>query len=183
MPKRPWIVAALTLTCCILLILAARMPIASEALAGLREPVAAPVSAKVIRVANWDSVLGPSGLSAEPPAITLDSQNVRGILGSEARSAADEDMGRVVDVIVDRNGAPRAAVIDFGGFLGVGSRKIAIDWSAVRFTGLNRVTLLLTRDQVKAAPAYETGSKSIVAVGPSPEFVQSRVTDRTPELY
>ena len=90
-------------------------------------------------------------------------------------------MGRIVDVIVDRSGAARAAVIDFGGFLGVGSRKIAIDWDAMRFTGLNRVTLDLTRDQVKAAPAYETGSKSIVVLGASPEFARSRLTERTPE--
>ena len=48
-------------------------------------------------------------------------------------SAANEDMGRVVDVIVKRNGEVRAAVIDFGGFLGVGSRTIAVDWSALRF--------------------------------------------------
>ena len=34
----------------------------------------------------------------------------------------------VVDVLVDRSGLPLGAVIDFGGFLGVGSRKIAIDW-------------------------------------------------------
>ena len=90
-------------------------------------------------------------------------------------------MGRVVDVIVDRSGAARAAVIDFGGFLGVGSRKIAIDWSAMRFTGLDHVTLDLTRDQVKAAPAYEPGKKPIIVLGASPEFARSRVTARMPE--
>ncbi len=42
-------------------------------------------------------------------------------------------MGHIVDVIVDRAGAVRAAVIDFGGFLGVGSRKIVVDWSALHF--------------------------------------------------
>ena len=42
-------------------------------------------------------------------------------------------MGRIVDVIVDRTGTVRAAVIDFGGFLGVGSRKIVVDWSALHF--------------------------------------------------
>jgi len=39
-------------------------------------------------------------------------------------------MGRIVDVIVDLAGVVRAAVIDFGGFLGVGSRKIVVDWNA-----------------------------------------------------
>ena len=53
----------------------------------------------------------------------------------------------------------RAAVIDFGGFLGVGSRKIAVDWNALSFDadGEKRdvVTIELTRDQVKTAPEYK----------------------------
>ncbi len=56
-----------------------------------------------------------------------------GVLGRDVRSPANEDMGHIVDVIVDRTGTVRAAVIDFGGFLGVGSRKIVVDWNALRF--------------------------------------------------
>jgi len=168
MRKRPWIIAALTSACCLLL-LAASFSVAPE----IRASLISPASAKIIRVNSM--------FTDEPPAITLDTQDVRGILGSAVRSATDEDMGRIVDVIVDRSGTTRAAVIDFGGFLGVGSRKIAIDWNAMRFTGLNRITLDLTRDQVKAAPAYEAGSKSIVVLGASPEFARSRVTERTLE--
>src|SRR6516164_3284608 len=68
----------------------------------------------------------PSLDSIQPPlAVMLDSQSVDGILGKEVRSSADENMGRIIDVVVDRMAQPRAAVIDFGGFLGVGSRKIA----------------------------------------------------------
>jgi len=48
----------------------------------------------------------------------------------EVRSAAGENMGRIVDVVVDPSGQVRAAVIDFGGFLGVGSPRIAVDWGA-----------------------------------------------------
>ena len=53
----------------------------------------------------------------------------------------------------------RAAIIDFGGFLGVGSRKIAVDWSALHFGGgVKRegdIRLALTQDQLKAAPEYK----------------------------
>ena len=59
--------------------------------------------------------------------------DAHGMLGRDVRSAADENMGRIVDVIVDRAGQVRAAVIDFGGFLGVGSRKIVVDWNALHF--------------------------------------------------
>jgi PRC-barrel domain len=104
-----------------------------------------------------------------PPSVTiLNNHDVEGVLGREVLSAADENMGRIVDVIVDRGGKVHAAIIDFGGFLGVGSRKIAVDWSALHFPPSAqpgaRVTLELTRDQVKAAPEYQEG-KPIVVLG------------------
>jgi hypothetical protein len=92
-----------------------------------------------------------------PAAMTFDREEAQGVLGREVRSAADENMGRIIDVIVDRAGTVRAAVIDFGGFLGVGSRKIAVDWTALHFTavdGKDRITVGFTKDQVKAAPEY-----------------------------
>ena len=93
---------------------------------------------------------------AAPSVTVIGARDAHGILGREVRSAANEDMGRVVDVIVDREGNVRAAVIDFGGFLGVGSRKIVVDWGALRFGGVankrDSITLDLTKAQVSAAP-------------------------------
>jgi hypothetical protein len=80
------------------------------------------------------------------------------ILGKEVLSAKGEDMGRIVDVLFDEKGEPRAAVIDFGGFLGVGTRKIAISWSALRFDlgeKKNVIALDVGREQLKAAPEYK----------------------------
>jgi hypothetical protein len=80
------------------------------------------------------------------------------ILGKEVLSAKGEDMGRIVDVLFDEKGEARAAVIDFGGFLGMGTRKIAISWSALRFDlgeKKNVIALDLGREQLKAAPEYK----------------------------
>lgn len=187
MRKRPWIIAAMISACW--LVLAAAYPLASQVLASPRMQRATPAPAQGAQVAREDATSGVGEGDArvdEQPAdatsaTTLDRSNVRAVLGSAVRSSADEDMGRVVDVIVDRAGTARAAVIDFGGFLGVGSRKIAIDWNAMRFIGLNHITLDLTRDQVKAAPEYQADSKSFVVLGVSPELMRLRVTERTPE--
>ena|SRR5437762_5876905 len=107
---------------------------------------------------------------AEPSVTVLGSRQAQSILGKDVRSSADENMGRIVDVIVDRSGRVRAAVIDFGGFLGVGSRKIAVDWNALSFapdsSKRDVVTLELTRDQVKAAPEYKD-RQSVVVLGAS----------------
>jgi hypothetical protein len=52
--------------------------------------------------------------------------------------------------------------------LGVGSRKIAVDWNALSFPPpgekAGRVTLEFTRDRVKAGPEYQDG-KPVVVLG------------------
>ena len=106
-----------------------------------------------------------------PPSVTvIGATDARGILGRDVRSAAGENMGRIVDVIVDRAGTVRAAVIDFGGFLGVGSRKIVVDWAALHFGQVTNkkesIWLELTLEQVKAAPEYKEDT-SIVVLGAS----------------
>ncbi len=42
------------------------------------------------------------------------SHDVQGALGKEVRSGTGENLGRIVDVLVDQGGQVRAAVIDFG---------------------------------------------------------------------
>jgi hypothetical protein len=108
---------------------------------------------------------------APPASVTIiGAREAHGVLGREVRSPADEDMGRIVDVIVDRAGVVRAAVIDFGGFLGVGSRKIVVDWNALHFGRVadksDSITLELTKEQVTAAPEYKE-DMPIVVLGAS----------------
>jgi hypothetical protein len=105
--------------------------------------------------------------AAPPPSVTIiGAGDAHGMLGRDVRSPADEDMGHIVDVIVDRSGAVRAAVIDFGGFLGVGSRKIVVDWNALHFGRVtsksDSITLELTKDQVSAAPEYKEDTPIVV---------------------
>lgn len=104
---------------------------------------------------------------APPPSVTvIGARDAHGILGRDVRSAANENMGRIVDVIVDREGTVRAAVIDFGGFLGVGSRKIVVDWNALHFGQVanksDSITLELNKEQVSAAPEYKEDTPLIV---------------------
>jgi len=104
-----------------------------------------------------------------PPSVTIiGARDALGVLGRDVRSPTDQDMGHIVDVIVDLTGAVRAAVIDFGGFLGVGSRKIVVDWNALHFGHVankgDSITLDLTKEQVTAAPEYQE-DKPIVVLG------------------
>jgi hypothetical protein len=80
-------------------------------------------------------------------------------------------MGRVVDLLLDRDAQLHAVVIDFGGFLGVGSRKIAIDWQLVRFAPEDRdapLVLSLGKAEIQAAPEYRDTAQAPVMVGRPP---------------
>jgi PRC-barrel domain len=108
-----------------------------------------------------------------PPDYTelLPPREVMALMGSKVRDPAGEDMGLVVDVVVDRSGKPRALVIDFGGFLGVGSRKIGIDWRLVDFRPENHdapVLLHIGRPEVQAAPEFVPGVEPLRMLGPPP---------------
>jgi sporulation protein YlmC with PRC-barrel domain len=110
----------------------------------------------------------PDAGNSGTPAMVFDDQEVSSILGKGVRSNAGEDMGRIVDVIVSRDGQIHAAIIDFGGFLGIGTRKIAVDWNALNFAPVGKpgaITLELTRNQVRLAPEYKRGVPVVVVVG------------------
>ena len=91
------------------------------------------------------------------------------VLGHPVRGPDGHEIGRIIDLLVDQAGHPRAAVIDFGGFMGVGSRKIAVDWHELHFAPGEPdkpITLGLTPDQIKAAPEYKPGSTPTVVTAP-----------------
>jgi hypothetical protein len=117
-------------------------------------------------VSATDNPKPESRAAVEPTVTVIDGAAVRGILGRTVQGADGKDMGRIVDIMVDPGGQVRAAIIDFGGFLGVGSRKIAVSWNALHFAGAvkNRddIKLEATRDQLKAAPEYRDGNPVVV---------------------
>jgi hypothetical protein len=113
--------------------------------------------------------------AAEPaasgtPATVVDDDQIGSVLGKKVKSPAGEDMGRIVDVLVDRSGAVRAAVVDFGGFFGVGTRKIAVDWHALHFGAgakSDAATADLPAERLRVSPVYKEG-EPVVILGPSP---------------
>jgi hypothetical protein len=111
----------------------------------------------------------------EPAAQELIYQGeATSILGRQVRDPEARLVGRIVDVLVDDAGQPRAAIIDFGGFMGVGDRHIAVAWRALRFAPaarLGTITLDMTLDQIKATPEYRRPAQAaappvVVAVPP-----------------
>jgi hypothetical protein len=103
-------------------------------------------------------VVGVTNLSA--PALASDLQfpatlaTLESVLGKDVSTLREADSGRVIDVLIDERGHLRAAVVEFGGFLGIGTRKVAVDWTAFRFAGKS-IWVDVTRDQLRTAPEYK----------------------------
>ncbi len=111
----------------------------------------------------------------ETPAVLVDDKRLESILGKGVQSASGETLGNVTDILVDSDGAVRAAIVDFGGFLGVGVRKIAVAWSALHFVqGKSAITAVLNmnKDQLRVAPEYHAG-EPIVIIGAEPKPAQT----------
>ena len=105
----------------------------------------------------------PAAVQSVPPG------DAEAILGQRVTDPDGKDIGRLVDVLVDANGQPQAAVIDFGGFMGVGNRKIAVVWSSLRFNpgdAKRKVALEMTPDQIKTAPEFRDPTKAAPVVTP-----------------
>jgi hypothetical protein len=79
------------------------------------------------------------------------------ILGREVTNR-EGDSGRVIDVLVDLDGYSGAVVVEFGGFMGIGSRKVAVAWGALHFVREGDRSLLtadVTREQIRDTPEYK----------------------------
>lgn len=112
------------------------------------------------------------------PAVVLDDNRVESLLGKEVSGAGGEKLGRIVDVLVGRAGELRAAVVDFGGFLGVGTRKVAVAWSTLTF-GDNGPVLAMTAEELRVTPEYRAGEPVVVVGAPkSPAEHTTRAGDQ-----
>jgi PRC-barrel domain len=136
----------------------------------------------------------PAAAAAAAPADGIDAKvrpiegSVESVLGKKVQGSKGDDLGRVVDVLADDGGRVRAAVIEFGGFLGVGNRRIAVDWSLLRFHPEDEdhaLVLSVNVQTLQSVPEYKNSphpqaltspqsptSQQVPAAAPPPNAVQ-----------
>lgn len=94
------------------------------------------------------------------PAEQVAPTELTGLLGHAVVDAGGAELGRIVDLLVDGQGLVRAVVVDVGGFMGVGNRKVAVAWSALRFAARKTgpvVSIMISPDRIKAWAEYIAG--------------------------
>jgi hypothetical protein len=77
--------------------------------------------------------------------------------GTPVINADGEHIGQIEDVaIAKRTGQVAYAVLSFGGFLGIGEKYHPLPWQLLTYDpASNAYVISLTKDQLKAAPAYD----------------------------
>jgi hypothetical protein len=71
---------------------------------------------------------------------------------------ADNKIGTVDDVLVDKTGKIHAAMVGVGGFLGMGEKDVAVPFESLNLTQKNNkwyLTMNATKDELKTAPGFK----------------------------
>ena len=101
-----------------------------------------------------------SGSRAQPtaasPAAGVPLQSVQALIGTNVVGTTGRDAGEVRNLLIDNQGRVRAAVVEWGGFLGIGSREAMVPIERIRLgQGNERAQLAMTREELEALPRYD----------------------------
>jgi sporulation protein YlmC with PRC-barrel domain len=75
------------------------------------------------------------------------------MIGSAVYDVQNRKIGRIKDLVLDRDGQVASVVVDVGAFLGMGGKYVAVNLRDFK-TDHNRLTLDLTKEQLQQAQAY-----------------------------
>src|SRR5690606_4201735 len=89
----------------------------------------------------------------ERQALTADNLTGATVIGPN-----NEDIAEVGDILLDQSGQIEAMLIDFGGFLGIGQKRVAVGLDNIDFASNENGDIVVytdfTREQLEAAPEY-----------------------------
>jgi hypothetical protein len=107
------------------------------------------------------ALVSPVGAAMSQPEPIPSQAKLDSVLGRDVTPPKGVEAGRIVDVLIDGNGQVHAFVVEFGGFLGIGTRKIAVERAAFRFTD-RKIMVDVSGAQVQAAREYTAGNQPYV---------------------
>jgi sporulation protein YlmC with PRC-barrel domain len=95
-----------------------------------------------------------AAMTAPAPGMFPMATDTERLIGRDVLGADGSRVGDLENLLIDTNGRVRAAIIEFGGFLGIGTNKVAVPWDQLQITD-DRIATNLTREQVRAMPRWE----------------------------
>ncbi len=94
--------------------------------------------------------------SADLATKTATAVDMDKLIGHSVKNAADEKIGDINSIYVDKNGKIVSVIVGIGGFLGVGEREVAIAWNDISVSQDGTyVRTAMTKEQLKGLPEYK----------------------------
>jgi hypothetical protein len=80
------------------------------------------------------------------------------VQGTSVTNPSHDNLGTIRDVVLDKyDGAVRYAVLEFGGFLGMGSKLFALPWELLRYDEhADAYVINIDKAILKAAPGFDS---------------------------
>ncbi|MBZ9806310.1 PRC-barrel domain-containing protein [Mesorhizobium sp. BR1-1-9] len=107
----------------------------------------------------------PAAPGAEQPAapvVHAEGSIATNIVGESVYNGTGdnaENIGKVTDIVFDKDGQAKSVIIGVGGFLGVGTKNVAFDYDKLQWAEKNGDRWLVaqtTKDQLTAQPEFDT---------------------------
>jgi hypothetical protein len=100
-----------------------------------------------------------SSPAAKPMPSQAASADTRKLIGRNIQNAQNETIGEIKSVFIGKDGTVDSVMVGVGGFLGMGEREVRLNWSELNVSqNGEKVTVNLTKDQLKAKPEYKYGN-------------------------
>jgi sporulation protein YlmC with PRC-barrel domain len=78
------------------------------------------------------------------------------LIGMKVEGSDGKSLGKIRDLVIDLDGDVEYAVLDFGGFLGIGDKYFAVPWDALQRTeNGKKIALDTTKRDLKKAPGFD----------------------------
>ena len=79
------------------------------------------------------------------------------LIGMKVQGADDTKLGDIKDLVIDpEDGGVQYAVLDFGGFAGIGDKYFAVPWEALQLDAANKkIWLDVQKKDLKNAPGFD----------------------------
>ncbi|TPM37755.1 PRC-barrel domain-containing protein [Mesorhizobium sp. B2-3-4] len=104
----------------------------------------------------------PAAQEPAAPTVRADGSIVTNIIGESVYNGTGDDaenIGKVSDVVFDKDGMAKSIVIGVGGFLGVGTKNVAFDYDKLQWAEKNGDRWLVaqtTKDELTAHPEFDS---------------------------
>lgn len=89
------------------------------------------------------------------------------IIGARVHNQQGENIGSVTNLVIDKDGQVKSAILSVGGFLGIGDKHVAVPWKEIQVRSDKAVRNATRTDTTapSARPSQSSGSASNGATG------------------